>query len=165
MTLLIIPGHFHFLDHFHYLKVLLMSTFWHSSNFSGLGRKRLMAVRVTLMAIFCLTMTIYMWRNIKQVEDEDFVVLRLLKDWVWVWGLGLSKETTKETWEWWMSCLHVWFVTLGMGMLALQRWHNVPQELFMWNLLLLAISAYGQWCFLHILIHFMKQKFPAVSFL
>ena len=117
-----------------------------------------MAVRVTLMAIFCLIMTIYMWRNIKQVEDENFVVLRLLKDWVWVWGLGLAKETTKETWEWWMSCLHVWFVTLGMGMLALQRWHNVPQELFMWNLLLLAISAYGQWCFLHLLIHFMKKN-------
>ena len=56
-----------------------------------------MAVRVTLLAIFCLIMTIYMWLNIKQVEDEDFVVLRLLKDWVWVWGLGLSKETTKET--------------------------------------------------------------------
>ena len=117
------------------------------------------------MSIFCLTMTIYMWQYIKQVEDEDFVVLRLLKDWVWVWGLGLAKETTKETWEWWMSCLHIWVVTLGMGMLALQRWHNVPQELFMWNLLLLAISAYGQWCFLHLLIHFMKQKFPALSFL
>ena len=124
-----------------------------------------MAVRVTLLAIFCLTMTIYMWLYIKEVEDEDFVVLRLLKDWVWVWGLGLSKETPKETWEWWMSCLHVWVVTLGMGMLALQRWHNVPQELFMWNLLLLCISLYGQWCILEILIHFMKQKFPALSFL
>ena len=57
-----------------------------------------MAVRVTLMAIFCLIMTIYMWLNIKQVEDEDFVVLRLLKDWVWVWvwGLGLARRLLRR---------------------------------------------------------------------
>ena len=106
--------------------------------------------RVTLLSIFWLTTSIICWYYIKRLEDDDFGVLRLLKEWV-------ARRDTKVTWEdWvdWMGNVHIWGGTLWIGMIALQRW----------NRHLMLISLFAQACYLQrhrlvILINAMFETF------
>ena len=92
--------------------------------------------RVTLLSMFWLTTSIVFWYNIRRLEDDDFRVLRLLKEWV-------ARRDTKVTWEeWvdWMDNFHLWGVTFWIGMLALQRSNNY----------LLIFSFLAQACYLQL---------------
>ena len=106
--------------------------------------------RVTLLSIFWLTTSIIFWYYIKRLDDDDFGVLRLLKEWV-------ARRDTKGTWEdWvdWMGNVHIWGVNFWIGMLALQRSNNY----------LLIFSFLAQACYLQrhqlvILINAMFETF------
>ena len=75
--------------------------------------------RVTLLSIFWLTASISFWYYIKRLADDDLLgVLRLIKEWA-----ARRNTVTWEDWVDWMGNVHIWGGTLGIGMIALQRWN------------------------------------------
>ena len=106
--------------------------------------------RVTLLSIFWLTASISFWYYIKRLADDDLLgVLRLIKEWA-----ARRNTVTWEDWVDWMGNVHIWGGTLGIGMIALQRW----------NMHLMLISLFAQACYLQrhqlvILINAMFETF------
>ena len=106
--------------------------------------------RVTLLSIFWLTASISFWYYIKRLADDDLLgVLRLIKEWA-----ARRNTVTWEDWVDWMGNFHIWGGTLGIGMIALQRW----------NMHLMLISLFAQACYLQrhqlvILINAMFETF------
>ena len=90
--------------------------------------------RVTLLSIFWLATSISFWYYIKRLADDDLLgVLRLIKEWA-----ARRNTVTWEDWVDWMGNFHIWVGTLGIGMIALQRW----------NMHLMLISLFAQACYL-----------------